>query len=443
MQNKKQANPIILFDNNAHTNPSDIVLKTSNDWSNCFNPSSDSKIAIPGKKMIEKVTDDILSQCDVSTATHTVLYMSCGSESNNFIITSCFRAYKLKLIEKGSSLQPHIITSATEHSSIMHCLKDLELEEGVDITYITPTVYGSILPADVKAAIKPGTFLITIMFANNEIPVINNISEIGKIANEHNIPMHSDCVQVFGKYQISMIKNNLDALSASAHKFYGTYGSSILVLSNKLIEGYKLKAVIAGTQQHGLRAGTENVPAIASFGVALRCAFIDRKKKNIKLMNLRTHLLEKLKQNFIFADYTSYLVENGKHEPLELVSLGPPENKPAFILPNTVLLAVVKNIKKPFCNILLKKYLDERNIVVSIGSACNTNSKFSSHVLDAISAPDVIKRGVIRISFGDKNTIKEVDYFVKVFIEAVKAQTNDIKQLLTESYNKINDMKKK
>ena len=113
---------------------------------------------------------------------------------------------------------------------------------------------------------------------------------------------------------------------------------------------------------------------------------------------------------------------------LELISLGPPNNKKSFILPNTVLLAVCKNRGKPFCNVQLKKDLDKKGFVISIGSACNTKSTKSSHVMDAIGAPPVVKRGVIRISFGDKNTIKEVDNFVTALKVSILNQCKDLEE---------------
>ena len=121
------------------------------------------------------------------------------------------------------------------------------------------------------------------MYANNEIPIINNIREIGEIAHRHSIPMHSDCVQIFGKYKIDIKNDNIDALSASAHKFYGPKGIGLLIINTQLIEGYKLTAEINGSQQNGLRGGTENVAGICSMLTALKNAFTKRKEKNIHL----------------------------------------------------------------------------------------------------------------------------------------------------------------
>jgi cysteine desulfurase len=426
--NKGCANAV-YFDNNATTLICEPAKKEHTKWLGCYNASSDSKIAKPAKNLLEKAQDALLAHCGVSTATHTVIFTSGATESNCLMIKSCVKAYKRKLLEKGSELIPHVVSSSTEHHSIIECLHALEESGEADVTLVDPTIYGNIMPEDVEKAIRPNTCLISIMFANNEVPVINNVESIGEIAHKHRVPMHSDCVQIFGKYKIDINKNNIDALSASAHKFYGPKGVGILIVSNNLIEGYKLTAEIHGSQQHGLRGGTENIAGIASTMIALKTAFKSRKEKNQKLFKLRELLLQKLAKIYKIGDFTNYVNESDKAEEkddVEIISLGPPDDKKGFILPNTLLLAIAKNKGKPFCNVDFKKFLDAKNFVVSIGSACLTKSDKASHVLTAIGAPPVIKRGVIRISFNDYNTIDEIDKFIKAFQLGVKKQCGDL-----------------
>ena len=418
---------LIYFDNNSTTLICSQAKKIYTEWLSCYNASSDSKIAKPAKVLLEKAQDVILAHCGVSSATHTAIFTSGATESNCLIIKSCVKAYKKKLIEKGSELCPHVIASELEHHSILECLHFLKESGEIDVSYVGSTTYGNILAEDVEKEIKPNTCLITIMFANNEIPIINNIEDIGIVAHKYRIPMHSDCVQIFGKYKIDIQKNNIDALSASAHKFYGPKGVGVLILDNNLIEGYGLSAEIHGSQQHGLRGGTENVAGIASMMVALKHTFKNRKTKNQKLFKLRETLLFKLSKIYKFANYTNYLDDSIKKDNIELVSLGPPEDKKGYILPNTILLAIAKNTGKPFCNIEFKKFLDSKNMIVSIGSACLTKSDKASPVLSAIGAPPVIKRGVIRISFGDSNTIEEINKFIKVFCLGIEKQCTDLK----------------
>ena len=433
-KNTNKCKPITYLDNNGTTLISLQSKKTYIEWLSCYNASTSSKIAKSAKELLIKAQDIILSHCGVSTATHTALFTSGGSESNCLIIRSCVKAYKKKLSESGSSLLPHIILSATEHNASMECVKDLVECGEIEVNYIQPTIYGNILPEDIEAEIKPNTCLVSVMYANNEIPVINNIKEISNITHKHRVPLHTDAVQVFGKYKINIKTDNIDALSASAHKFYGPKGVGLLILNNDLINGYRLTAEINGSQQSGLRGGTENIPGIASLMSALKYAFIKRADKNKHLYKLRKRFLDKSHKIFKFVDYTSYIYDkkdNKNKEPyvrsdLELVSLGPPEDKKSFILPNTVLLAVCKNRGKPFCNVQLKNDLDKKGFVVSIGSACNTKSTKSSHVMDSIGAPPVVKRGVIRISFGDNNTMKEVDNFVIALKHSILMQCKDL-----------------
>jgi cysteine desulfurase len=445
---KKKHSVVTYFDNNGTTIINETAKKVYIDWIKCYNPSTDSKVSKPSKLILQKAIDTVLDHCGVSTATHTAIFTSGGTESNCFIIRACVKAYKKKLSERGSELHPHIILSATEHSASLNCVSDLVDGGDVDVTYVSPTIYGNILPEDVEKEIKPNTCLITIMYANNEIPVINNIKDIGEIAHKYRIPMHSDCVQIFGKYKIDIKKDNIDALSASGHKFYGPKGIGLLIISNVLIDGYKLTGEMNGSQQRGLRGGTENIPAIASMLTAIKTVFTKRKDKNNRLYKLRTRLLTKLSKHFKFNNFINYVYDDSNYNKksidnadtddkstdslekndIELISLGPPEEKKGFILPNTVLLSICKNKGRPFCNNDLKHFLDKRNFIVSIGSACTTDKPDASHVLTAIGAPPVVKRGVIRISFGDNNTIQEVDKFVKILKLGIELQCKDLKE---------------
>ena len=430
--------PKIYFDNAATTFMNQNAKTALSNWADCLNPSTDSKFASKVREGISSVAEDILKHCYVSSATHTLLFTSGATESNCFIIRSIVKAFRKKLLESEIHLLPHIIASATEHTSVMECLADLESTSDIEVTYIQPTVYGNILSKDVEAAIKPTTCLITVMYANNEVPIINDIEEIVEIARKRTpiIPVHSDCVQIFGKYRIDLKKCPISAITASAHKFYGPKGVGLAIIENNLIEGYGLTAEISGTQQHKLRGGTENVAGIMSLGAAFKSAFISREKKNEHLFELRQVLIDKLKKMYQFGDFVDYAThpDSDNRPPIELVLLGPPEDAIGHTTPHIVLLSVVKNVGKPFCNGILKHDLDDRGVVISIGSACKTSSDKASHVLSAIGAPPVVKRGVIRISFGDSNTLSEVNQFVKDFAECVAKQLTDIKNEIAE-YN--------
>jgi cysteine desulfurase len=431
---------VVELDNNATTRLCQNARKAFCDYIDCFNPSSHSKFAKPAQKVIERTTDNILAHCGVSTATHTIIYTSGATESNCTIIRMCVKSYKKRLKSKNITAKPHVIVSSLEHHSILACVEDLLDSKEIDVSYVQPSVYGVITKDSVEAEIKPTTCLVSIMYAGNEMPAINNIKEIGRMLRTKRIPLHSDCVQIFGKFRFNIAEHNIDALSASAHKFYGPKGVGLLIINNELIGGYKFTAEINGTQQHALRGGTENVAGIASVGAALEFAFRNRHEKNQKLYELRTYCLAQLSEKMKMVNSLYYLCDRNdlilqkipdhKKEPLEIISLGPPNDKTRYVLPNTLLLAVCKNIGKPFCNGVLKDYLDSKNIIVSVGSACNTSSDKASHVLTAINAPPVVKRGVIRVSFSDYTTKSDIDTFIAEYCNGIKKQCADLDRLL-------------
>lgn len=420
----------IYFDNNSTTPVCDVAKKECITWLDCYNPSNDSKYTKSVKKILEDASDMILGHCGVNSASHTVVFTSGATESNCFALRTCVKSYKRKLQQVGSILKPHIIFGATEHHSIISCVQDLFNAGEIEYTEIKPTIYGNILAADVEIAIKEETCLISVMYANNEIPVITDVKKIGLIAEKHGKPFHTDATQVFGKFQFNLNDKHIHMLSASAHKFYGPKGVGILIINNHLIdpEGYGITAEINGSQQNKLRGGTENIAYICAMVSALQHTFKNRKKKNVELYTLRKKCIEELTNNYEIGDFAVYTENDTKKEKkdLEIIFLGPPEDKKEFILPNTILLSICKNKGKPFCNVALKHYLDEKGIMVSIGSACLTGNDKASHVLTAIGAPNVVKVGVVRISFGDKNTVKEIHDFIKVFTDGVKKQCADI-----------------
>ena len=445
----------IYFDNNATTLPCEQAIAAQTTWSRCFNASTSSSAAAPARKILEKSVNDLLSHCGVNTISHTAIFTSGASESNSFVINACIKAYKKSLKENAAERKPHLIISETEHSSIIKCADNLERLGEATVTKLRPTIYGNILPADVEQAIQINTCLISVMFANNELPIINNLNEIVEIAQRHGIPVHSDCVQIFGKFKINLKQLPVAAISISFHKFYGPKGVGACILRNDLIEGYGICAEIPGTQQNELRGGTENIAGIAGGMAALAYAHKNRKEKNAHLFELRDYLLSELAARFVFNDYSAYLhddldrsalakvytealddiavtakraaprrsYEKGE---LEIVSLGPPAAQKQFILPNTVLLSVCKNVGAPFCNVQLKDFLDKKKCIVSIGAACLTNSDKASHVVMAIGAPPVVRRGIIRVSFQDGNTKREINQFVKALEQGINAQCGDI-----------------
>lgn len=430
----------IYLDNNGTTIMCKDARKTFSKWLPCLNPASNSNISKKGKEIIEKAKKLILEHCHTNDKDYTVIFTSGATESNSFIIRSIAEAYGNKLNElkkmgnttatiKGETLnldklKPHIIISEVEHKSILNCAECLEKNGIIELSKIRPTIYGNILTNQIKKEIKPNTCLISIMYANNETGTINNIKEIGSLAKKNNIPLHSDCVQMFAKYRINVPQNNIAAFSVSFHKLYGPKQFGLLVIKNDLISGYNLKALIHGSQQGGLRGGTENVAAVASSIVSMKYTFTNRKKKNDKMLQLRNLIIDRLEKKMPVCNYKKFkeTTDKKKSPKTELVILGPPKERPSFYLPNTLLLSVVCHSKK-FCNMKFRDKLDEKyNIMISIGSACLTGDKKASHVLEALKVPPIIKRGTLRISLSDCTTKKEVNYFVNSLLALLKKE---------------------
>ncbi len=436
----KQRNDINLFkqrdghkdklylDINATTPMCKAALNAISAWVDHGNPSSSSNAGMEAKKLITHAIAEICKHCSISPKKYKVLFTPSATAANNQILKSTAIAYK-----NMTQNTPHIITSSIEHKSLLRCAKALENNKDIELTVIDPDIYGRIDPRLIEAAIKPNTALISIMAVNNEMGSKNDIKTIGEISAKRNVAFHSDVVQLFGKERIPMAKLNIDAISVSFHKFYGPKGIGLLIMSNDLITGYGLDKcpLIFGSQQGGLLGGTENVSLIASGVAALKSTFNQRTDKNKKITQIMTTLIDGLSQHLPFGNIHNYITglpyDETKEDAIfpmnnyEFVIIGPPFKQKNHRVTNTLLISIVNN-KSTFCNIKLKKCLLDKNIIISIGSACNTDNKSASHVLNAIKAPDVIKSGIIRISIGDFTTARDISQFVSEFIQCIGKQ---------------------
>lgn len=408
----------------------------------CSNPSSSDTDAKRGQRIIDAAQNFIKEKYEAGQ--YQVLFTSGCSESNSFIILECARAFRAR-----TGRRPHIITTSIEHNSLLACCKKLEETKDATITYIHPNQEGSIDVADIESAIRAeNTCLISVMYINNETGVINKINEIGAMAKRYSVPLHTDAAQAFGKCLFSLPRNNIAALSASYQKIYGPV-CGVCIVSNNLINGYGLSGLIGGTQQSSLRGGTENVPYIAGAHRALQSVTANRLSKNEKLLKMKMYILDLLSEYLPEADLTIlrrddalkrqnlYNLEMQKAietfeensetreiipDALSMLLIGPPRRNTRSVSPNTILLAIIWR-DGTFCNTRLKQDLAKRKCIVSIGSACNTQSQFASHVLTAMNMPAIVKRGTIRISLGDYNKMEECRQFVRRLLECIELQT--------------------
>lgn len=447
---------IIYFDNAATTMMPPSVLRALVNWCNRGNPSAGYKSAAGAREMMAAFRARIGELCGVSVdaidRAHTgsarpydpqkykVIITSGASEANCMIVRAAVDAYALAssvAAQRGATapvIKPHIVMSAIEHKSLMALAEDLTARGLAEVTYVQPAVTGHILAADVQRAIAPTTCIICVMHANNETGAINDIAAIGTLAREADIPLHCDIVQSFGKYALgasargaSTTAQHADSLAISFHKVHGPPGVGVALVRNSFLHGYNLAPAIYGTQNGGLRGGTENLPGIGAAYAAL--ALIDPAAHMRGVHPIRMYIMRELAAAFpcySYAEYTRMRAAAAANTcPLPHCAIvfisgvggsaGNSANADASYIPGILLLSVVKPSPPLICNTKIKQELEKRGIVVSIGSACNTASAKASHVLYALGADQYIRAGALRISVGDQNTLDEAAAFVRAF----------------------------
>ena len=369
---------IKYFDNAATTRVKEEVLKEMLPFltEEYGNASSIYKLGRDSKRAMEQARKKVanLFNCEPSE----IYFTSCGSESDNMALKGL--AYMQK--EKGTG-KNHIITSKIEHPAILETCKALE-KQGFDITYLNVDKEGFIDLNMLDASITDKTFLISIMFANNEIGTIEPIEMISKIAKRHKITFHTDAVQAAGNVEIDVKKLGIDMLSMSGHKIYAPKGVGAIYIK----KGIEITRFLdGGHQEKNLRSGTENIAEIVGLGKACEIAKNNLETYSKKLLTLRNYFFEKIQEEF-----------------KEIKINGSIEKR----LPGN-------------CNICLKGVnssellfkLDEVGICASGGSACSSGDSSISHVLTAIGVESDWAKGALRITFGDFNTKEEVDYLIK------------------------------
>jgi len=346
------------------------------------NPSS---LHLFGREAHERLDQSRKKVADLLNAKEDeIIFTAGGTESDNIAIKGA--AYQNKNIRESKG--PHIITSAIEHPAVLEVCKHLETQ-GFKVKYLPVDEYGVIKIDDLKDSISENTFLITIMFANNEIGTIEPIGEIGKIAKENNIPFHTDAVQAIGKVPIDVNKLNIDLLSISSHKIYGPKGVGALYVR----KGVKLEPIVhGGGHEKGLRSSTHNMPGIIGLSKACELAKKRMEKDTKHIKNLRDKLIKNVLQ--IEESYLN----------------GHPKKR------------LVNNAHFRFTGIegesLLLK-LDEKGIAAATGSACSSKKLQASHVLTAIGLSPVEAHGSIRLTLGRESTKDEVSYVSEVLQEVV------------------------
>ena len=373
---------MIYADNAATTKMSKTAIQVMtsmmrNNWSN---PSSMYGNGQRAKRILEGARENISAV--ICADPSEIIFTSGGTESDNQAILS---AAELGIAQN----KKHIISSAFEHHAVLNTLERRKKYD-FEITLLNVHENGIIIPNEVEASMRDDTCLVTIMYANNEIGTLQPIREIGTICRERNVLFHTDAVQAIGHLPVNVIKDNIDMLSASAHKFHGPKGVGFLYAK----KGIKLtKLIDGGTQEYGRRAGTENVPGIAAMAASL--------KESSEKMNSNIKYLTKIRDKIILD------LQQIPHSALN----GDAQHR----LPGNINFCF-EGVEGEGLIILL----DDKGIQASSGSACSSGSLEPSHVLLSIGRTYDTAHGALRLSIGEDITDDDARYIVHSVKEVVE-----------------------
>lgn len=378
---KNEQKSLIYCDHSATTPVSEEVLEimqrvTRTTWGN---PSSVHQFGRSAKVALEYAREALADTLNASR--NEILFTSGGSESNNFAL----RGLAEHLKHRGN----HIIISSVEHHSVLNTCEALE-QQGFKITRLNVNRYGQVDPGDIENAITDKTILISVMHANNEIGSINPIDEIGIIARDRGIVFHTDAVQSYGKLPIDVKETPIDALSVSGHKIYGPRGIGFLFLRKEI--GITTQ-MTGGSQERNLRAGTENLPAIAGLAKAAELMFSEQETELRRLRTLQNQLETAVVDTIDGAEIHGH--PDQRLPGLSHIGFEDVDGE-----------SLVMN-------------LDMRGIAVSSGSACSSGSVNPSHVLLAMGYDKVKAKSAIRISLGRGNGEKDIPNIASILREEV------------------------
>lgn len=374
------------LDNSATTKPykevvDEMVLALTEDY---YNPSAAYRDGFTVEKKIKNIRKNISRTLGVDD--RHIVFTSGGTESNNAIINSVAKLNKKR--------KNHIITSQIEHPAVLNTIAALE-DEGFEVTRLGVDSRGMISLDELKSSITDKTCLVSIMYVNNEIGVVEPVAEIGKLIKsiDKDIYFHVDAVQAYGKINYSLADMDIDFMSVSGHKIHGPKGIGFMYIRD-LNKFYPLMR--GGGQEANIRPGTENVPGIYGIGKAVEILFDGLDAKVDKMKSMRDYMYSEIKGKIKDIKLNSDLEDGVCH----------------------ILSLSFKGVKGE----VLLHYLEEEGICVSTGSACSSKKK-GSHVLNALGlSPDYID-GTIRFSLSDETSREEIDYTVeklKSYVDTIR-----------------------
>ena len=375
---------IIYLDNASTSKVNPEVLESYNQITiNYFaNASSIHKLGQESNRLLEKSREQILKLFNLSH--HEVIFTSGATEANNLAI----KGYAFANKNRGN----HIITSATEHPSVLNTIKQLE-KYGYEITILPVNKEGVVEVNYLKEAIKDNTILVSIMSINNETGAINPIKEIGELLKNYpKIAFHVDMTQAIGKVHVPL--DNIDMFSFAGHKIHGLLGSGALIKDRKII----LEPINnGGGQENNLRSGTNTVALSASLAKALRIAINKQKENYLKVSNLRDYLVNYLKDNPQLYHLNSFSLDNPY-----IVNFSTLKHKASVVV----------------------EALSNKGIMVSSLSACHSKNEDYSYVVYAMNQDMKLAHNTIRVSFSYENTVDDVNSLIR----ALKIIVKEIKQ---------------
>ena len=347
------------------------------------NPSSKHTKGITAENYIKEAKETICTQ--LKCKPKEIIFTSGGTESNNMAFIGTAIANR----RAGK----HVITTRIEHASVHEPMAYLE-EMGYDVTYLPVDSTGRVSVEELENAIREDTFLISIMYVNNEVGSVQPIEQIGQMLKKKHpqILFHVDAIQAFGKYKIAPKKLGVDMMSVSGHKIHGPKGSGFLYVNEKV----KIRPILfGGGQQDGMRSGTENVPAIAGLGVAVKEIYTGHLEKRAKLYELKKRLIAGLQD-------VDGVTINALIDPIEETA------------PHIVSVSFANTRSEVMLHALAQK-----GVFVSSGSACSSNHPELSGTLQAIGVKSELLDSTLRFSFSVMTTSEEIDYAIEVVKEVL------------------------
>lgn len=370
----------VYLDNNATTSPHPRVIRSVTEFlsQNSGNPSSVHSRGRQAKEALENARAAVARLIGANPSE--IVFTSGGTEANNMALFGA-------VASRGSSC--HVITTKTEHSSILEPCRKLE-ESGVRVTYVPVDANGIVDVDALGRAMEPNTALVTIAYANNETGVIQPVQEIAEIARDRHVVFHSDAVQAAGKIPLDVNREGPDMLSLSGHKFHGLKGTGALYVRTGVVIS---PMIHGGGQERGLRSGTENMAGIIAMGEAAAIALDEMEETARRLETLRDLLYGRM------AEHLPWVKINGDL---------------ARRLPNTLNICF-RDIRGEE----LVAFLDREGICVSTGSACASGGPESSHVLLAMGLTEREARSSVRFSLGRETSAGDIERAASAIVRII------------------------